>query len=79
MEVAQQVKPSRQAIVVAIVPASAVEVEVEIGASLVVNVKVKESLLSSREVVLVIKFLLVVWTTNFRKMSLKNFFLNLVR
>ena len=79
MKVAQQVNPSRQASVEVIALANVVAVEVEIGGSLVVNVKVKENLLRSREEALETKFLWVVWTTNFLKMSLKNFLVNLVR
>jgi hypothetical protein len=79
MKVAQQVNLSRQASDEEIALANVVEVEAEIGGSLVVNVKVKENLLRSREEALETKFLWVVWTTNFLKMSLKNFLVNLVR
>ena len=79
MKVAQRVNPSRQASVEVIALANVVAVEAEIGGSLVVNVKVKENLLRSREEALETKFLWVVWTTNFLKMSLKNFLVNLVR
>lgn len=79
MKVAQQVNPSRQASVEEIALPNVVAVEAEIGGSLVVNVKVKENLLRSREEALETKFLWVVWTTNFLKMSLKNFLVNLVR
>ena len=79
MKVAQQVNLSHRASVEEIALANVVEVEAEIGGSLVVNVKVKENLLRSREEALETKFLWVVWTTNFLKMSLKNFLVNLVR
>ena len=60
MKVAQQVNLSHRASVEEIALANVVEVEAEIGGSLVVNVKVKENLLRSREEALETKFLWVV-------------------